>query len=295
MKIAVIILNYNSLSDTLECLDSLRKSTSKNELKIYVVDNNSIDGSQNTLKKLKNIEYIQNERNLGFSGGNNIAIKSALKDNCDLIVLLNSDTIVSPNLLLNLASTSKRADISSPKIFFAKGHEFHKNRYKQEDLGKVIWYAGGEINWANIYGKHIGVDQVDSRKFNKEISTEYATGACIAIKKEVFEEIGLFDDKYFLYLEDMDFCIRAKKHGFKIKFDPNGHVWHKNAKSVGGSGSEKQDYYFTKSRLVFAFKYAKLRTKLAVFKEIISKSNNKMKRKAIIDFLFRRFGEISTK
>ena len=110
------------------------------------------------------------------------------------------------------------------------------------------------------------------------------------VKKEVFEKIGYFDEKYFLYLEDMDFCVRAEKAGFKIFFQPRAVIWHKNAKSTGGSGSSLQDYFITRNRLLFAVKYAKLRTKIAVFRQIASQFQDTIKRKALIDFLKFNFG-----
>ena len=110
------------------------------------------------------------------------------------------------------------------------------------------------------------------------------------VKKEVFEKIGMFDEKYFLYLEDMDFCVRAKKAGFGITFFPQAKLWHKNAVASGGSGSLLQDYYITRNRLLFAFKFAKLRTKLAVLKQAVLKASNSTKRAALIDFLTYKFG-----
>lgn len=291
MKISIIVLNYNGLADTLECLESI-SMLNKNGLKVevVVVDNNSSDGSKKTLTKLKNIHLISNSRNLGFSGGNNKGIEYALSIKSNLILLLNNDTILDKNLLLGLSKTAKSFDIISPKIYFAKGHEFHKNRYKTKEIGKVIWYAGAKIDWNNILGSHIGVDEVDRGQYQKQHDTDFATGACMLIKKEVFEKIGLLDEKYFLYLEDMDFCVRAKKSNFKIGYDPIAFLWHKNAASTGGSGSDLQDYYITRSRLLFVFKFGKIRTKLAVLRESLS-SSDKMKKKALFSFITANFGE----
>ena len=291
MKIAVVVLNYNGLQETRSCLNSLRRIKKNNiEVEIIVVDNNSTDGSQITLPKERGIKFMQNEKNLGFSGGNNRGIKYALEKNVDYVLILNNDTVVDENFLVNLVN-NKNADISSPKIYFEKGFEFHKDRYTEKQLGEVIWYAGGNIDWQNIIGKHIGVDEVDNGQFSKSREVDFATGACMLVKREVFEKIGYFDEKYFLYLEDMDFCVKAKKAGFKILFEPSAIIWHKNAASIGGSGSSLQDYYFTKSRLLFAFKFAKFRTKLAVLKEVIA-SGNRIKRRAVIDFFTLNFKEV---
>lgn len=290
IKIGIVVLNYNGLENTLECLDSLKRIDKKGfNSEIIVVDNASTDGSAEALSKVKGIHLINNLTNLGFCGGNNIGIKEALKRGASHVLILNNDVIVKEDFLSNLLKT--KADITSPKIYFAAGFEFHKSRYKKESLGKIIWYAGAKIDWQNIIGIHIGVDEVDHGQFSKSHQIDLATGACMLVKREVFEKIGYFDEKYFLYLEDMDFCVRAKKAHFKILFQPHATIWHKNATSTGGSGSSLQDYFITRNRLLFAAKYAKLRTKIAVFKQIAAQFQDTIKRKALIDFLMFNFGQ----
>jgi len=292
MNISIIITNYNGIDDTLECLESLKRCDLNGlNVEIIIVDNDSHDGSVEALSKLKDINFIENRQNLGFSGGNNVGIRKAIAKGSDAVLILNNDTIVDKSLFVNLLSALKVGDIVSPKIYFAPGFEFHKDRYKKKDLGKVIWYGGGEIDWSNIIGKHIGVDRVDTGQFSKRAEIDLATGACMFVKRKVFETIGFFDEKYFLYLEDMDFCVRAKKRGFKIIFEPKAVIWHKNAGSVGGSGSKIQDYFISRNRLLFAFKYAKLRTKIAVLREIIGKIGSPLKRRALLDFLTFNFGK----
>ena len=292
MKIAIVVLNYNGKENTLACINSIKKLNKSNyKVKLIVVDNASNDGSSEALSKIKDIMLVKNDKNLGYSGGNNIGIKHALSLGSEYILILNNDTIVEKSLIINLINSAKKGDIVSPKIYFAKGFEFHKNRYKKEDLGKVIWYAGGKIDWQNVIGIHIGVDEVDHGQFSKRLEINLATGACILIRRQVFKKIGFFDEKYFLYLEDMDFCVRAKRAGFKIIFEPKAILWHKNASSGGGSGSGLQDYYISRNRLLFATKYAKARTKFAVFKQILSQINSPIKRKALIDFVTFNFGK----
>lgn len=292
MKISIIVLNYNGLADTLECLESLKiveKST--HELNITVVDNHSSDNSKKVLNKIKEINFLESEENLGFSGGNNLGIKDSLKKGSELIILLNNDTTVSKNFLMPLVRVASKADIISPKIYFAKGYEFHKNKYQEKDLGNIIWFAGGKIDWANILGSHVGVDKVDRGQFAKGRQIDFATGACMAVKAEVFKKIGFFDEKFFLYLEDMDFCVRAKRAGFKIVFEPKSVIWHKNAASSGGSGSNIQDYFITRNRLLFAIRYASLKTKIALIRQITSQVKETTKRKALFDFLTVKFGK----
>lgn len=297
MNITVIVLNYKGTQDTIDCVNSVTASSLEEGiyLEIIVVENGSNDGSKEKLRDLKGIKLIESTVNLGYSGGNNLGINYALKTNADFILILNNDVFIDKHSISHLIKAANRADIISPKIYFAKGFEFHKSRYKKDESGRVIWYAGGRIDWNNIIGSHIGVDDVDIGQFNNTKEIDFATGACMLVSAKVFEKIGLFDEKYFLYLEDMDFCVRAKKAGFKIVYEPEAVLWHKNAASAGGSGSKLQDYYITRNRLLFAYKFAKLKTKLAVLKQIFLNSSNYIKRHALIDFATCQFGKSKIK
>lgn len=299
-KICIVILNWNRFNETKECLDSLTKLEKEHYyIKVLVIDNASTDGSSQKIKDYLNSfslcsELIVNHENLGFAGGNNIGIKKAIQENFDYILLINNDTIADPKLISNLAqvaSQDSQAGLLTGKIYFAPGFEYHKNRYKEDERGKVIWYAGGLIDWDNIYCSHQGVDEVDKGQYEKISETNFITGCCMLIRKEVVEKIGLFDEKYYLYLEDVDLSVRAKRAGYKLLFVPEAKLWHKNASSSGKPGSALHTYYQTRNRLLFGFKYAKLRTKIALFKESLQKMKNKAHRKAVIDFYSCRLGK----
>lgn len=291
LKIAIALINYNGLENTLDCLASLRQiKADKSAVEIIVVENGSTDGSREALANIRDIHLVTSFENLGFAGGANLGINYALKRNADYIIILNNDTIVDKLAVSKLVQATKAGDIISPKIYFAPGFEFHKSRYKKNELGRVIWYAGGKIDWDNIIGIHLGVDQVDRGQFKTRQVVDFATGCCMLVKRSVFAKIGLFDEKYFLYLEDLDFSTRAQKANFKIIFEPQAIIWHKNAGSVGGSGSKTQDYYITRNRLFFAAKYARIRTKFAVLKQIIKSASDQTRRQALLDFLTFRFG-----
>ena len=302
-SVSVSVLNFNGEKNTLECVESLKKiDTSKLKLNIIVVDNGSVkkldlkDGQWGNTS----LKVIINQNNLGFSGGQNIGIKYALKKGSDFIVILNNDTYVDKNFLdelLKVADKDEKIGILVPKIYFAPGFEFHKKRYSEKEQGKVLWYAGGVMDWANIVGYHRGVDEVDKGQFNITQETELATGCCMMIKREVFEKVGLLDDKYFLYYEDADLCMRAKKNGFKIIYVPKSVIWHKNAGSAGGSGSTLQDYYITRNRLLFGMRYAPIRAKLALLKESVKilLNGRYWQRRGIIDFYLGKLGRGSYK
>lgn len=296
-RIFVIILNFNGGDITLECLESIYKSNLGRdfEMKVVVVDNGSTDGSPEKIrKKFSKVVLIENQANLGFTGGSNEGASYALKSGADFVLLLNNDTIVHPSLVKNLLVPVKNESVGGvvPKIYFEKGYEFHKDRYKESEKGKVIWYAGGKMDWSNLIGENIGVDELDHRQFDIRMETELATGCCFMIRASILSKIGLFDDRYFLYYEDADLSERIKKAGYKIMYEPSAVVWHKNAESTGGSGSELQDYYITRNRLLFGITYAGVRTKLALARESLNllARGRRWQRRGVMDFYLRRFG-----
>lgn len=138
---------------------------------------------------------------MGFGGGHNVGIKYAIENGADYILTLNNDTTVEVSFidkLLNIIDSDEKIGIVVPKIYFAPGFEFHKNKYKDQDLGRVFWYAGGNMDWDNVIGYHRGVDEVDKGQYDQIEQTEIATGCCMLIKKEILEKVGLFDKKYFI-------------------------------------------------------------------------------------------------
>lgn len=298
-KVFLVILSYKTHKDTFDLLESLKKVKKESfELSVVIVDNypkDSIELNTQDFKEL-NLRVIYSKENLGFSGGNNIGINESLKNGADYVVILNNDTIVDPLFieeLVKAAESSEDVGIATPKIYFAKGYEFHKDRYEDKNLGKVIWYAGGKIDWKNALGAHRGVDEIDSGQYDKTSETELATGCCLLIKKDVLEKIGGYDKKYFLYFEDADLSHRTIGAGFKIRYAPKAIIWHKNAQSSGGSGSALQDYFTTRNRLIFGYTYAPMRTKIALFRQSLNLilKGRPWQRKGAIDFYLLKFGK----
>jgi len=299
-NIAIVILNWQQPQLTIDTIKSLSKIKFKNfNYQIFLLDNNSQDDSFTIFKKeflnISHIKLIQTGNNLGYVG-NNVGIKKAIKEDFDYVLLINNDVIVDPYFLDELLKGSLLGyDIVGPKIYFAPGFEYHHDWYTKKEIGNVIWSAGGQIDWDNIYGSNIGVDQVDKKQFdfiNDKI--DFLTGCCLLIKTSVFKQIGLLNDKYFMYLEDMEFCQRAKNNNIKMAYIYKSKIWHVNSGS-SKSGGNLHDYFITRNRLIFGFKYARLRTKFALFKEsliqLISNQSSTWKKKGIIDFYFHKFNK----
>lgn len=282
-KVGVVILNYKLKDLTLRCLKSVLKSEYVNK-NIYVLDNNSNDGLMEELKKIPKVIFIANRDNLGFAGGNNVGIRQAIKDSCELIFIINPDVLVDKNAIGILSQSMDRlgAGIAGPKILFLED---------EKNLGsnKKIWFAGGLFDFDNVLGSHRGVDEDDRGQYNEPQVTDYVSGASMMVTKEVFEKIGLFDEDFFLYYEDSDFCFRAKKAGFKIMYIPEAISYHENAKTTG-LGSPLQDYYITRNRMIFAKKFLSLRTQFALIREAIRNLGIKPRRQALFDFLLNKLG-----
>ncbi|MBI1871829.1 glycosyltransferase family 2 protein, partial [Candidatus Collierbacteria bacterium] len=225
--------------------------------------------------------------------GNNLGFSKALDDSADIIIAINNDTLVKEDFFEKVLSSP----INKPEvgaigglIYFAPGFEF-KDQYKKNEIGKVVWYAGGKFDWDNVLGSNDHVDEVDHGQFKKPEETAFITGALFITKGEVLRKVGLFDDHYFMYLEDVDLCQRIKLAGFKLIFDPNIKIWHKVAQA-SGIGSSLNDYFITRNRLLFGFKYTHFRTKFALFREAIRKliTGTSAQRTAILDFFSGRLG-----
>jgi len=298
-SVYVSIINFNGRDNTFRCLDSLKKLNASNfKLNIVVIDNGSkekLDLSENYLDNIP-LKVIANKKNLGFTGGHNAGINYALSKNADYVLVLNNDVVVDPNLIMKLLKVldkNEKYAIASPKIYFAPRFEFHKDRYKEEDKGRVFWYAGGIMDFRNVIARHRGVDEVDNGQYQKVGETDFATGACFLIKREILKKVGLFDDKYFLYYEDSDLSQRIRRAGYKIIYAPDAVAWHRNAAAAGGSGSPLQDYYISRNRLLFGLRYAPFRSKLALIKESIKllAIGRQWQKKGIADFYLGRFGK----
>ncbi len=297
MEIYALVLNWNGIKDTLECINSLKDLNLKpgTQLHIVVVDNCSADGSVTKLLSIKGINLLQNSQNLGYTGGNNAGITYILTQNCDFVWILNSDLTVdknSLNYLLEAAQKHTKAGIISPKIYFAPGFEYHQKRYQKPERGKVIWYAGGKFNWGAVIGEHLGIDLVDNGEFSISKKIEFASGASLFIHQSVLRDLRGFDNRYFLYLEDVEFSFRARQLGFEVWFEPRAILWHKNSRSseVGGA---LQDYYISRNRLLIGMKYSSLKLKLALIRESIRLLlvGRKWQKRGIRDFYFRNFGK----
>ena len=231
----VIILNWNGLQDTLECLGSLVSCDYPN-FNVIVVDNGSTDGSSDTIReRYPEVHLIRNDRNLGFAAGNNEGIRRALDHGAEMVWLLNNDTVVEKSTLSQLvtaAMESQMIGLASPII-----------RYYDEP--EAIQFCGSYIDWEN---KRI-VKMSDPVKDNDLNMPICLWGTALFIKRDLIEKIGYLNEKYFAYHEDEDYSMRAVMAGFRNIVEHRAIIYHKNSRSTGSNDAPLQ--VFLRSRNLY--------------------------------------------
>ncbi len=241
-QVTAIVLNWNGLEDTRACLASLAAQTYP-DLRVIVVDNASEDGSGATLaREFAAFTHVANEVNLGFTGGNNAAMKRALADGAAFVLLLNNDATLAPDAvacLVAAAQTDPRAGMVGPKIYYA-------------DPPDLIWYAGGAINFADRFPfRHIGDDEPDHGQYDAPGETDFITGCCLLVRAETVREVGMLDPAFGYYGEDVDWCLRAKQAGWHLLYEPRARAWHRISRSMA-RGSVQRFYYAYRNAALIA-------------------------------------------
>lgn len=298
--VSIILVHYNETKSTNTCVASVAQLSHPGfRLQCLIVDNGSVKPYvlPKQFRNSKQFSVIRSDANLGFTGGNNLGIHHAVEhNNSQYIFLLNSDTTIHKKALEKLlqhAEANPQVGILNPKIYFSPGKEFHHDSYQVSDRGSVLWFAGGTVDWRHLTATHRGVDEVDRGHFDQVRDSDFATGCAMLIRREVLEKVGFLDKRYFLYFEDVDLSLRAKKAGYTIQYFPDAVVWHDNAGSSGGSGSPTHLYYQQRNRYLLAVAHgtpAVIPTVLRLQLQAII-SGNRLKQKAVFDFYRRAFGK----
>jgi len=231
-SLAVVVLNWNGLADTLALLATLERCRVPAgwEARVLVVDNGSSDDSPARLAAAyPKVEVLALPANLRFAGGNNRGVKRALDQGAEAILLLNNDTEADPGLyerLLLALEQDPCAGAAAPLIYFGAPSQ-------------RIWYAGGRLVPALGWASHRGLREVDHGRYRSVEATGYLTGCCLLASRAAWEKVGLLDEDYFIYAEDADWCLRARAAGFRLLFVPTARLWHKVSASSGAQSPWK--------------------------------------------------------
>jgi GT2 family glycosyltransferase len=231
-RLSIIVLNWNGLTDTRALIATLERCRAPEgwTLHVLVVDNGSTDGSVPALRaEFPGVELLEMNENLRFAGGNNAGIRHALGRGADAIMLLNNDTEADPALcekLMQALDQSPGPAAATPLIYFGPPTA-------------RIWYAGGRCVPALGFVGHRGLRQLDQGRYRSVERTGYLTGCCILARREVWERVGLIDERYYIYAEDADWSLRARAAGVALLFVPTARLWHKVSASSGEAGPWK--------------------------------------------------------
>ena len=240
----IILLNWNGLKDTLDCLDSLYQSDYKN-FRIIAVDNGSTDDSVKTIRAAyPAITLLETGQNLGYAEGNNVGIRYSLKNNPDYILVLNNDTLVASTMVSELVNAARKypKGILGPITYY-------------QDQPDVIWWAGTFWLADKLQFTHRGDREIDhGNKYGKIEECDYVVGSALFASTKIYHEIGLLDARYFLTFEETDWCYRAKKIGYQCYCIPQAKLWHKVSSSLG-AGSPLQHYFYMRNALLWAERY----------------------------------------
>lgn len=267
-RVYILLINYNGHDDTIECLNSLSGITYDN-YNILVVDNASEKGSvvricnwleansvsydvfesdQKNIPIVSKVTVIKSNANLGFGGANNIGLKIALDNDAPLVLLLNNDTVVQKDFLEHLVNTamSNGKTIVGGKIYYMNNH-------------KKIWYCGGLIDFIRGAAYHIEEDM------NGTFEVPLITGCLALINMTAIKDVGFFDERFFLNVEDWDMSYRMRKAGWTLVIDTNAKIFHRISGSIGGPGSLRNLYYFHRNRLLFFKKHLRPASRVFFF------------------------------
>lgn len=244
-SVAVVIINWESYDEVKSCIESLKRSALP-FYRIIVVDNGSKDGSaerlEQELKSDEQIALLRNPTNLGFAAGMNVGIRYALSMNCDYVFILNNDASIDPNCVKILVAESERlqAGIAGPRIFYT-------------DYANKIWQGGGYFSYFKA-----GVLNPEKNKFlpvktNGPVVVDFVTGCAMLVSTEVFKKLGLYDEAYFFYTEDLDFCLKAGREHVKVLFVPEAQAYH-DIKGINKSRTSPYVLYHLARSTVILFR-----------------------------------------
>jgi GT2 family glycosyltransferase len=242
--VLVVIVNWNLKQETIACLESVRST--RYPCDIVVVDNGSEDDSAEEIAgRFPDVRVLALSRNVGFAAACNLGLKQGLSEGTQYVLLLNNDTIADRELLTELvraAETHPDAGILGPKVCNAS----------QPDR---IWYAGARRRRWVLAAVSLGHDQLDQGQFERTREVDYIFGCGMFIRRQVLEVIGTLDPRFFLYLEDMDLCLRAQAAGFRLLYVPGAKILHWGSASTASNPALRK-YHLVRSTWLFLRKHA---------------------------------------
>lgn len=255
-SVHILILNWNSFDETVECLDSLRNLTYPN-YKIQLVDNASLNDEADRLKeRFPEINLLKQSENIGFCGGCNAGMKEAIEDSADFVMLLNNDTLVTSNLIEKLIEGYAQLDDAgavSPIIM----------KYPETD---TVWFSKAEwtTDWRSGEARfRLAADESIEELQNREpYETEFACGCCLLVSADVIRSVGMLDERYFAFFDEAEWCARMARNGLRSYVIPDTHIYHKVGRTTPNL---VMTYLLTRNRLLWISENLELRKRLNAY------------------------------
>jgi GT2 family glycosyltransferase len=216
-RVVAVVLNWNNEHDTKACVDSLLAQDCVG-LSVLIVDNGSPDGSGARLQaRYPSVDYLQTEKNLGYCGGNNRGMKVAVDAGADFVLVINNDTVLDKTCVSELmrAADGEKVGAVGAKIL----------RY---DAPNVIWFAGGVFDRLRAIGRHPGENLPDPNPGETQTrDVSFLTGCCLLFPAAALRDVGVFREDFFAYCEDVEWGLRAARHGLRLVYAPAARLRHR--------------------------------------------------------------------
>lgn len=213
--VVAVVLNWNLPEETISCIRNLQESDIPN-LEIVVVDNGSTDGSVDRLRReFPKLDVVSLSTNLGFAAGSNVGIRYALAHGTPWILLVNNDAVLAPDAIRRLIAAAEPGSAAMPRIDALPSRR--------------LWHAGARAH--KLTGLPVAVSERDLAA-GEVVDLDYVVGCVLLIHRDLVARVGLFDEKYFMYYEDLDFSLRARTAGCRLLLVPGARAWHKVGASL---------------------------------------------------------------
>jgi GT2 family glycosyltransferase len=234
-----VVLTWNSAEYVVRSLVSLLAAKEIDE--VIVVDNASKDSTRALITaNFPTVTLLNTGKNLGYAGGNNVGIRTALHRGAENVLLMNPDAYLAPGCVAELLARIEQAPglAAVSPIILNHGTE-------------TIWFAGSDIDWTTGSTRHIGSEEKDCGQFDDVQFTARGSGCVMLFRAEALRTVGLLDERYFLYYEETDWSVRAGRLGLQIGIAPAARAYHDAHSATGGSGTPVYQYYITRNRMLF--------------------------------------------
>ena len=237
-SVVAVVLNWNNLPDTLECVESLQRSDYSN-LAVWVVDNDSREDPSTVLhERHPSVRVLRNARNLGYGAGNNAGLRRAIDAGAAYVLLLNNDVVVAPDMVRRLVMAAEADGLiamATPRVFYY-------------DRPTEVYWDGGVIDWETGEAPHDSQGLPIDGELKR---SEWLDGCSLLVRVSAIPHIGLLDERYFLYFEDAEWSVRALRRGWTNAVVLQASSWHKVSRSTGGLARPAVRFYYARNRYLF--------------------------------------------